>query len=577
MHAQRSRLGVSLSRRTCSLLLGALVAFLTLAFGPLVAPAGATAAPEKTDVMFIFDTSGSMSGELEEAKEKIVEVMEHTNAVLPNAEYGVAEVRDYPFSEDTPADEKEVEETFEKPWKLDQPLSSSTAAVKAAIEPLYAAGGGDDPESYGRALWETDTNPNVGWRAGARHEIVLVADNVPHDNNLDEGIPESEWVEPEPWNTDFDGIPGSWELPGKWGIPGTAWTPDTNLDFQTIARELGTDGKPLESVEFYGDETGYLPYWEYWAGLSGGQAVNGINGAGELASKLIAIIETGATKPLAACPTGEERNAESVCVVPTKPTSHPTVTQVICNLVIATATDTCTATVGDAASSGATNPTGTVTFKSSSGGVFIAGNTCNLVNTPLSGNTSSCSVQFLPPTSASSGPAITATYSGDGTHNSSSGSTHYPPLSGLEKDVDLSELGTIKPGGTVEVPIGCGFPCITSGDLLTGPGLAGLASFSPAQPASLGYAASSHGKKKKKAPVLLGKGTLKLNKAGQGKLIIKLTPKARRALGHVGKRGVRVTLKVRIEIANGTLVGIKTEVITLHKAKKHKGKGNKHH
>ena len=67
--------------------------------------------------------------------------------------------------------------------------------VLSTIGGLTIGYGGDGPEAYSRALWETDTNPTVGWRSGARHEIVLIADNVPHDVNLNEGLPESEWLQ----------------------------------------------------------------------------------------------------------------------------------------------------------------------------------------------------------------------------------------------------------------------------------------------------------------------------------------------------------------------------------------------
>jgi hypothetical protein len=65
----------------------------------------------------------------------------------------------------------------------------------------------------------------------------------------------------------------------------------------------------------------------------------------------------------------------------------------------------------------------------------------------LSPNTSSCSVQLLPPKSASSLPAITDAYAGDSTHNPGSGQTHYGPASELASHVELSELGTIKSAG----------------------------------------------------------------------------------------------------------------------------------
>jgi hypothetical protein len=526
------------------------------------APARA-ATPAHTDVMFLFDTSGSMSGELEEAEKEMLSVMGNINAKLPDVHYGVAEVRDYPFGEGL--SEAELEALPEKPWKLDQPLTSDLTAVQKAIEPLTAFGGGDGPESYGRALWETDTNPNVGWREGAQHVIILVADNVPHDNNLNEGLPEASWAKNEETGVVENPFNTHEELPGKWGIPGTVWTPGTNLDFQTTVNQLALDGKPLEDVDFSG-EAGYLPYWEYWTSFSGGHALGAHST--ELAAKVTTLIETGATTTLSPCPAGQARNSAGVCVA-----LHPTATQVICNLVIATATDTCTATVGDAAPTGSTNPTGTVAFVSTSGGVFSSGNTCNLTPTPLSPNVSSCSVQFVPPATPTSLPAITASYSGDGTHAVSSGQTHYGTTGELATHVELSELGTIKPGGEVEVPVGCGFPCVLSGEISSPPG-ASLASvsLSSAVPATM----AAHGKKKKKKrkPVTLGKGTLKLSKAGKGTLKIKLTAKGKRALAHVKGKGVRVTLKVTISTLDGRLVTIETKRLKVVPAKK---KGHRKH
>ncbi len=549
-------------RRLCTLI-AACTALLLAGIGPAAGNASADT-PAHTDVMFVFDTSGSMGAVLAEAKTEIVGVINHINSTLPDVHYGVAEVRDFPFSE-------AEAEGLEKPWKLDQPLTSDPEAVKKAIEPLVASGGGDLPESYGRALWETDTNPNVGWRDEARHVIVLIADNVPHDHELDEGIPESSWAVSPPWDTGE-------ELPGAWAIPGTRWAPGTNLDFQSTMTELGLDGKPLEDVDFSGP-SGYLPYWEHWAALSGGHALGGAGG--NLAGSLTTLIETGATTALAPCPTGQERSATGVCVLASKPSSHPTVSQVICNLVIATASDTCTATVGDAAPSGSTNPTGLVTFASANGGVFSSGNTCNLTPTPLSGNVSSCSVQFLPPAAPSTLPAITATYSGDSTHNSSTAQTHYGPASALAEHVDLSELGTIKPNGEVEIPIDCGFPCESLGELFNEPGLAQIASLVPGASAGGGVfaeVAASHAKKKKKKrkPVLLGKGKVKLSKAGKGKLILKPTAKGKAALGHFKGKSVHLTLKFTIRTLNGTVVEVKKQHVTLRPKRKKKAH-KKHH
>lgn len=537
------------------------------------------AAPAHTDVMFIFDTSGSMGSELAEAKEKVAGVMESVSKNLPDVAFGVSRVEDIPgyfggaFSETLT--EQQYAEDHEKAWKLEQPITTDQTSALTAINGLTIGYGGDGPEAYSRALYESDTNPTVGWRSGSRHEIVLIADNVPHDVNLNEGLPEDVWAE-NPFDTNEE--PG-----GDFGIAGTTWTPGTNLRIQDVASQLASDGKPLESVEFYGGEGDYVPYWEYWAALSGGQALSGASG--ELASELTNIIETGATKALSGCPSGEVRVGEEACIVPPKPTSHATATQVICNLVAATATDTCTATIGDTAPAGSTNPTGTVSFATRNGGAFIAGNTCNLTATPLSGNTSSCSVQFAPPSKPGTLPELVATYSGDATHNSSVGEAHYGAASSLEDLVDLSEAGTIKADDEVEVPIDCGFPCSTSGELFNEPDFAGLASvtsFSGGGEAEIvATSAATHGKKKKKkkhVAVLLGKGNVKLSKPGKGKLILKPSAKGRRALASVKKgKSVRLTLKLTVKTLNGTLVTTKTQRITLRPQSKKKGHAKKHH
>jgi hypothetical protein len=254
------------------------VVLLTATLVAVSAPASVSAATApQTDVMFVFDTSGSMGGVLEEAKAEIQEVMARLEGSLPSVEFGLAEVRDYGGSEYDP--EPEIE-----PWKLDMPVTSNVAGVSEAISALYATGGGDGPEAYGRALWETDTNPNVGWRPGARHLIVLVADQVPHDPNVDEGIPEEFWAAPSPWDTGE-------ELPGTWGIPGTQLKAGETLDFHSVLRQLASDGKPLEMVDYHDTDGDYIHYWESWAALAGGTAVEADEGGNELASKLIPLVE----------------------------------------------------------------------------------------------------------------------------------------------------------------------------------------------------------------------------------------------------------------------------------------------
>jgi len=132
--------------------------------------------------------------------------------------------------------------------------------------------------------------------------IVLVADNVPHDNELNEGIPPEVWYE-TPFNTGVD--------------PGTDNTLNTgdDLDWQgTVLQRLALDGKPLEYVDYHGEEA-FFPYWQNWAGRTGGSAVKAEE-EGTLIPKLVAAVISGASAALPACPPGQIRDASEHCVTP---------------------------------------------------------------------------------------------------------------------------------------------------------------------------------------------------------------------------------------------------------------------
>ncbi len=301
-----------------------------IGFGPSLAPAAA-AVPAKTDVMFIFDTSGSMQGVQQEAIEEIKTLIANTEASLPNAEFGVASVEDIPGYEDGALEgtlsETEYETDIEKPWGLWQALTSNETLVETAIANLSGAEvahfGGDGPETYGRALYETATNPRVGWRAGARHEIVMIGDNVPHTPNVNEGIP-SELQLTEAFNDEFPTWPDTGEeLEGKWGIPDTQWKAGESLEFHKTLQRLSAEEKPLAMVDYFhtgqSESSNYIHYWEYWAAAAGGQAITAEEGAKSLDSKLGQVIKESA-EGIPPCPPGYSRSPGLPCVrIPVTP------------------------------------------------------------------------------------------------------------------------------------------------------------------------------------------------------------------------------------------------------------------
>jgi hypothetical protein len=387
---------------------------------------------------------------------------------------------------------------------------------------------------------------------------------VPSISLMDEGNPKK--------YLDIDEWPLSFPLYGE--TPVLAWVvynaEKTELSVYAAPWPLSTPERPEKpSVALFTYKVnlelllGAKAFAGFTAGTGAGDAVQEVcNWQLTLGDESVnsSAINCSAPTPRAPTPTPS--------LAPATPSLHGSTTQPTCKLVIATASDTCTANVQDSASSGASNPTGTAKFASIAGGVFSA-DSCNLVATPSSGDASSCSVPFLPPTAPSSPTAITATYSGDGTHASSSGQTHYGSASELGKDIGLSASATLSESGdVVEVPISCLFPCGTAGELSSGSNFsaetASLHSLGRGAAALLfGATVSAAGKHKAVKRIPLGKGTLKLKKAGKSVLKIVLNAAARRALRKALGRTVKGILEVTVRTASGTVVETDKKTVTI--------------
>jgi hypothetical protein len=234
---------------------------------------------------------------------------------------------------------------------------------------------------------------------------------------------------------------------------------------------------------------------------------------------------------------------------PSPAVAHASATRATCSLVVASASDSCVATVSDTATSGANNPTGKVSFAGGSGGAFSLGNSCSLAPVPASPSASSCAVQFFPPTNAAPLPSLTATYAGDSGHGASSGVTSYVPASALGKEVSVSTSARLSAtGGQVEVPVLCHFACGVAGELTSGSN----------------FSAETAVKR-----IALGKGSMRLGKPGKGVLRITLNAKARRALRKAAGRAVKGILKATVRTASGMIVKLekKTVAVRPHRSK----------
>lgn len=207
----------------------------------------------RTDVLMLFDTTGSMGGALDGAKAQAADIVAQLRARLGDVAFGVAQVEDYPVSP--------YGETEDQPWHVVTPVTSSDATVISGINSLELGFGSDPPEAYGGALDAALRGDGLGWRDGARRIVVLIADNVPHDDDLNAGVPASIAPPGVIWNTEPDLGPDQ--------IAGTA----DDIDWQALLSRMKAGGLALGMVVYKGVDPTYLAYWNHWAGLTGGSAV----------------------------------------------------------------------------------------------------------------------------------------------------------------------------------------------------------------------------------------------------------------------------------------------------------------
>lgn len=133
----------------------------TPAPNPIAAPL-----PPRIEVAFVLDSTGSMSGLIEGAKQKIWSIANQLASGQPQPEVRMA-LLSYRDRGDA-----YVTRTHD--------LSSDIDAVYAELQDTQAGGGGDTPESVNQALHEAVTKLSWSTGPGVYRVIFLVGDAPPH-------------------------------------------------------------------------------------------------------------------------------------------------------------------------------------------------------------------------------------------------------------------------------------------------------------------------------------------------------------------------------------------------------------
>jgi hypothetical protein len=133
----------------------------------------AAASPEVgsgVDIELAFDTTGSMAGSLQRARQDAQSILAGVRAVVPTARFAVVSFRDH----DNPGGE----------YQTIQPMTTDTAAIEGALEQLQAVSnpspGNLDVESYNLAFHRSYADSSLGWNPEARKIVLVVGDAEPY-------------------------------------------------------------------------------------------------------------------------------------------------------------------------------------------------------------------------------------------------------------------------------------------------------------------------------------------------------------------------------------------------------------
>jgi len=255
------------------------------------------AIPPAVDVVFALDLSGSMDEELDLVKAHITDIIDALAALSGvDLEVGLVSHVDYPGQYNSCGYSGTYGEAPDWAFRVDEPVTSDFASVNATAQGLTLGWGVDGPQNYARVMWESaQADSGIGYRDEAFKVLVFFLDNLPHDCDVNEGVPGTS-------GSLSNGIdPGRNEVvDGYLGAGGD----DIDLQDHAIADMISNNVRQI--TMFSGDEL-EMDYWEHWSGLTGGSAVQ-LDWSGEpppgtaLPTVIVEAVEEAAMTPVVVTP-----------------------------------------------------------------------------------------------------------------------------------------------------------------------------------------------------------------------------------------------------------------------------------
>ncbi|HSJ68758.1 MAG TPA: vWA domain-containing protein [Anditalea sp.] len=222
-------------------------------------------APSVADLMFIMDLTGSMGGELNNAKNNSINIMNSIRSIIPNTNFGLISHMDYLGYISGCGYGNTYGGVGDYPYRLDVNISSDINSVATGLNNLSLGWGSDGPESFSRAIWELSNDTNIKWRSGAKKISIFWLDDIPHDCNVFSLL----------------GIAGSTGPdPGRDGIAGTA----DDIVFLDALNQMKENNISLITL-YSNDVPRNLNLWKAASELTGGAAYQ-INSNGTIPGDL---------------------------------------------------------------------------------------------------------------------------------------------------------------------------------------------------------------------------------------------------------------------------------------------------
>ena len=253
--------------------------------------------PPVVDVVFALDVSFSMDEELDLMKTHVTDIINGLAALSGvDLQVGLVSHVDYPGQYNYCGYSGTYGKSTDWAFRVDEPVTSDFAAVDAAAQALTVGHGSDAPQNYARVMWESaQTDSGIGYRDEAFKVLVFFLDNLPHDCNINEGVPGMSGT----YSTGID--PGRNEV-----VDGYLGAGGDDLDFQDHALADMISNNVRQITMFSGGDWN-MDYWEHWSGLTGGNVVQ-LSSSGEpppgtdLPTVIVEAVEEAAMTPVVVTP-----------------------------------------------------------------------------------------------------------------------------------------------------------------------------------------------------------------------------------------------------------------------------------